>query len=89
MDHANDMADRLSKFEIRVGLDQDDFENNLLCTYRDPAIPRGAPVMVECDTPVCGRYVSIQRMDSSPAPLTICEATVMGEGEFSYILLKV
>ena len=64
-----------------MGLEKDDFQNNALCSYRVPAVPRETPAMIYCDTPVCGRYVSIQLMDTGDKPLSICEATVLGEGE--------
>ena len=61
-------------------MEKDDFQNNALCAYRVPAVPRETPAMIYCDTSICGRYVSIQLMDGNDA-LSICEATVLGEGE--------
>lgn len=71
-------AGRLAYIEVRVGNteptgDATTMSGNALCTYVSGSLPAGAQELT-CDTPLQGRFITIQIMSSNPQSiLTVCE----------------
>ncbi|XP_064636800.1 A disintegrin and metalloproteinase with thrombospondin motifs 19-like [Lineus longissimus] len=70
-------ADRLHDFEIRVG-DNEKFQKNPLCHFHKGGVPGGryGMVIIRCDNPLSGKYVSIQIKGGDREILTVCELMV-------------
>ena len=67
--------------------DTDDFEDGTLCT----TIMTGAPdVTLQCDTPIVGRYVTLQRDAAGHEShiINICEVEIEGEPGEAYLFVK-
>ncbi|KAI8522215.1 hypothetical protein Bbelb_019690 [Branchiostoma belcheri] len=78
--------DRLRNFMVRVGPNED-FTRNDQCGETYTATPRnGATVVVYCDQPMTGRYVSIQLIGRADN-LQLCEVDVFAETVLQYTSL--
>ncbi len=75
---------RLFNFEIRVGFNDTDFDQNSLCYYMPGYVGDGATQDFPCLTPIRGRYLTIQRIypwgSSGSTILTLCEVQVFQMG---------
>ncbi|XP_078658812.1 uncharacterized protein LOC144904091 [Branchiostoma floridae x Branchiostoma belcheri] len=79
-------GDRLRNFMVRVGPNED-FTRNDQCGETYTATPRnGATVVVYCDQPMSGRYVSIQLIGRADN-LQLCEVDVFAETVLQYTSL--
>ncbi|XP_035700339.1 uncharacterized protein LOC118432826 [Branchiostoma floridae] len=79
-------GERLRNFQVRVGPDENLAQNDQ-CGETYTARPaNGATIVVYCDQPMSGRYVSIQVMGRSEN-LQICEVEVFAETVSKYISL--
>ncbi|XP_019629805.1 PREDICTED: uncharacterized protein LOC109474031 [Branchiostoma belcheri] len=79
-------GDRLRNFMVRVGPNED-FTRNDQCGETYTATPRnGATVVVYCDQPMTGRYVSIQLIGRADN-LQLCEVDVFAETVLQYTSL--
>ncbi|XP_078580869.1 uncharacterized protein LOC144864555 [Branchiostoma floridae x Branchiostoma japonicum] len=77
-------GERLRNFQVRVGPNEN-FAQNDQCGGTYTARPaNGATIVVYCDQPMSGRYVSIQVMGRSDN-LQICEVEVFAETVSKYI----
>ncbi|XP_066300222.1 uncharacterized protein [Branchiostoma lanceolatum] len=73
-------GNRLRNFQVRIGANEN-FAQNDQCGETYTATPRnGATVVVTCDQPMSGRYVSIQVMGRYEN-LQLCEVEVFAEVE--------
>ena len=80
--------ERLSSFEIRIGMNPTDFSENALCFNMTGIAPIGEISNYPCITTTRGRYLSIQRYPPYGAngkQLTLCEVQVFPPGEVSFI----
>ncbi len=72
--------ERLSNFEIRIGMDSTNFSQNALCFNMSEIAPTGVMTNFQCLNVIRGRYVSIQRYfpyDIHGKYLQICEVQVI------------
>ncbi|KAJ7381185.1 hypothetical protein OS493_004785 [Desmophyllum pertusum] len=65
--------ERLANFEVRVGVNKDNFYNPT-CHDRVRTVGQGQALRVQCDPPIPGRYVSVQMFGEGI--LSMCEVTV-------------
>ncbi len=84
-------ADRLSNFEIRVGMNPTDFSQNSLCYNMTTIAPAGMFSNYPCMSVATGRYLSIQRYPpylSVSRAVTVCEVQAfsqpLDQGKWSY-----
>ena len=75
-------AERLDLFEVRVGsiFYSDSFhpQSYELCVKHNRTFPAGTTILLPCDTPVAGRYVTVT-IPAMTQALTICEVQVFGD----------
>ncbi|XP_078685498.1 uncharacterized protein LOC144918515 [Branchiostoma floridae x Branchiostoma belcheri] len=69
---------RLKGFTVRIGLNEDFTRNDQCGETYTATPPNGATVVVYCDQPMTGRYVSIQLIGRSDN-LQLCEVDVFAE----------
>ena len=72
--------ERMSNFEIRIGMDSTNFSKNALCYNMSEKAPSGETINFPCLSVSRGRYVSIQRYfpyDNSGKFLHICEVQII------------
>ena len=62
--------DRDRDFEIRIGDDPEPGVNPL-CVKLNGVLPR--QVFRKCEAPLCGRYITVQRMTNTANYMHICE----------------
>ena len=75
-------ADRLSDFYIRVGnvFEEGSFDPTTytLCHYQPTALFAGETRLLQCPSPIAGRFVTIHFPVNRTAALSLCEVTVQG-----------
>ena len=67
-------GDRLKNFDVRIGMDRDDYRNNPTCFDRVSSVPPNQAWPIQCIPPVPGRYVRVQMFGTGI--LTMCEVLV-------------
>ena len=76
---------RLTNFEVRVGINTDNLQNPT-CHDRVGTVGQGQFLIVQCDPPIPGRYVSVQMFGEGI--LSLCEVSVYSRvGELSSLTL--
>ena len=67
-------GDRLKNFDVRIGMDKNNYRNNPTCFDRVSAVPPNEGWPIQCNPPVPGRYVRVQMFGTGI--LTMCEVLV-------------
>ena len=74
-------GDRLKNFDVRIGSDSSNYQNNPTCHDRVGQARDNEAVRVQCKPPLPGRYVRVQMFGRGI--LTMCEVLVYSRlGEF-------
>ncbi|XP_019630365.1 PREDICTED: fucolectin-1-like [Branchiostoma belcheri] len=80
-------GERLRNFMVRIGLNEDFTRNDQFRETYTATPPNGATVVVYCDKPMAGRYVSIQLIGRSDH-LQLCEVDVFAETDYKDVFQR-